>query len=153
MLVARGYAVTAVDSSPLAIRTLNALKMNDVDARVGDIVQFSRAIEPESFAVILCNHGIQYLRDDSVLEELLGRWEAALTSGGTLALAYFTEPRSLHPKNVQEGALLVEKEALLRRYLDTIGFEVVFFQSEVMQELHDGEFHQHAVERLIVRKL
>lgn len=152
MLAARGYVVDAIDSSPLAIRTLTALGMPNIRAQVGDLLDVVTSARDRSFAVVLCNHGLQYVSSLAVFDAAVDRMLRLLVDDGILALAFFTEPADLHPEYVRDGALLVPREHLLRRLLERDDVEVIFFQHEVMHDDHDHGPHTHAVERIIVRR-
>ena len=75
-----------------------------------------------------------------------------LSAGGLVALAYFTEPKDVHPKYVQENAYLPTRGQMLEHVRSRHLVHVLMEQWEIREDFHNGEHHQHAVERLVIRK-
>ncbi len=141
-LASQGIAVTAVDSSKVAIDDLNKIIKNqgitNVQTVNTQVENFN--IESNTFDIVISINLLHFIKRDAALE-IIEKIKKGLTNGGLVAITLFTS---------QDG--FYEQELL--RLFDS--FKILsYFEGTVTELGHPGqsEKHTHQVARLLAQKI
>lgn len=146
----RGYEVTAFDISPVGIE--KAMRLADkadvsLDAFVADINEFRLT---DTFDIIFSTGVLQYIPKD-LRSEVLDNYCQFTNPGGINALSVFVSKLFIvrAPDEEQTSHRWISGE-LLTHYHD---WKIEFTTEEIFDCMSSGVPHQHAISRVIARKV
>ena len=149
-LAKKNFKVTAIDSAPAGIDTLNkTINENNLDKiqatcqKVEDFI-----IEPDKYSIINAMNIFQFLDKKDVLK-IIANIKASLKPGGFVVVVGFTVD---DPSFVADKGFFDQNE-LNKLFLD---FKIIFYREIAVENLgHPGDEkpHQHHVVRLIAQKV
>lgn len=149
LLLAKGYRVLAIDVLLEAVAEVRRTCRGRVSAICADALEFLATVPEGSVDVILANHLFQHFRGDDDLGRFRSGAGRALRVGGYLAVAFFVEPRSLHPPLVREQAFLATPGSFARELQAAAPFDLLQDEVLLKNDRHGPEIHCHRIERVL----
>jgi len=146
----RGYSVTGFDTSPFGIekaRRLADKSKVEVEFFIADINEFRLA---ETFDIIFSTGVLQYI-PEKLRQEILGNYKQFTSIGGINALSVFvTKPFIGEAPDSEQSAHSWISGELLTLYRE---WKIEYTAEDIFDCMSSGEPHQHAMSRVIARKV
>ena len=148
-LTERGFEVSAVDISPLAVQKLQ-YRVRQSGLRINAWVQDLRTLVLTRSYDLIIAHGWLHLLEREHWGPLLDQMKRCTSRGGYNVVTVFTD--QLPPvEDMADLTLGLFREGELYEWYD--GWEIVLRSSYIRDDQHgDGSPHQHPINKLVARK-
>lgn len=154
-LISSGFKVIAVDILEEAIQSVCKLSQNNFTILpiLADGVEFMSSVKTASVHLVLANQVIQNFKTLQKLDTFIFHSKRAISIGGLIALAYFIEPRDVHPQLVRKHALILPPKFIPNSYFMGDSYLTVYYNGYITDDKHGEQPHKHAIEQIVIKRI